>query len=319
MTARLGMLVLLAQQCFCAIITDSFLHQGVKSDSLVFYSDTLMPVRIRMRRDNGGRDCARVFFSKTRATCPSVINRIAQRATKGYRLTCTRAGSDMVCQFVYPRGTMRVQVDQQKNWHGIPTTTLTCRRLGSVAKPVIQTPVIVIDCGHGGEQSGACGLAGTVEKQITLALGKQLHACLSARGYRVLLTRDSDRTVLLDERTSFANKHHACLLISLHNNHAPNQEARGIETLYSTDRSELLARFIHEQLVAMPIPGIVDRGVKHGMLQTLVGCECPAVLVELFFISNQQDARLLQDQSVRDTIVAGLCAAIDRFVALKRN
>lgn len=203
---------------------------------------------------------------------------------------------------------------QQKNWHGGHTIVISGKRAIEPEEPTESKPVIVVDCGHGGSQSGAHGLHDTIEKNITLMFGKKLYTCLTKHGYRAMLTRDGDYDVPLDERTSFANRHHAKLLISIHSNYALNSKSRGIETIYSTDHSRTLAHVVHKQLVNIPAINIVDRGIKSGLLQTTFGCECPAVLVELFFLSNPDDVRLIEDPQVQDATITRLCAAVDQFL-----
>ena len=89
---------------------------------------------------------------------------------------------------------------------------------------------VVIDPGHGGKDTGAIGPDGTREKDLTLAMAKKLRAYLQKEGLEVLLTREDDRTLSLEQRTRFANEKGADLFLSLHVNAARNREAHGIET-----------------------------------------------------------------------------------------
>lgn len=89
---------------------------------------------------------------------------------------------------------------------------------------------VVIDPGHGGKDTGAIGPDGTREKDLTLAMAKKLRAYLEKEGLEVLLTREDDRTLSLEERTRFANEKGADLFLSLHVNAAHNRDAHGIET-----------------------------------------------------------------------------------------
>jgi len=91
---------------------------------------------------------------------------------------------------------------------------------------------VVIDPGHGGTDPGAIGRTGVTEKQLTLQLSRAIAARLRDAGYEVLLTRDDDRTVSLQERTDFANGVDADLFISIHINAARNRSLRGFETYY---------------------------------------------------------------------------------------
>lgn len=89
---------------------------------------------------------------------------------------------------------------------------------------------VVIDPGHGGKDTGAIGKDGTYEKDLTLAISQKLKARLSAMGLEVLLTRERDIYLSLEERTRFANENKADLFISIHVNAAENRKAFGIET-----------------------------------------------------------------------------------------
>ena len=91
---------------------------------------------------------------------------------------------------------------------------------------------VVIDPGHGGTDPGAIGRTGTTEKDLTLELSRALARRLDAAGYEVLLTRETDTTVSLQERTDFANANNADLFISIHINAARNRNLRGFETYY---------------------------------------------------------------------------------------
>lgn len=91
---------------------------------------------------------------------------------------------------------------------------------------------VVIDPGHGGTDPGALGRTGVTEKQLALQLSQTLASRLRASGYEVLLTREDDRTLKLQERTDFANKVGADLFISIHINSARNRNLRGFETYY---------------------------------------------------------------------------------------
>lgn len=92
---------------------------------------------------------------------------------------------------------------------------------------------IVVDAGHGGKDPGAVGPNGTLEKEITLSLARKIAARLrETLGCDVVLTRDRDIFLPLEERTAIANKVGADLFISVHANAAPNRQAYGIETYY---------------------------------------------------------------------------------------
>ncbi len=95
-------------------------------------------------------------------------------------------------------------------------------------------PIVVLDAGHGGRDPGAKGVSGsTTEKELTLALARELRAELAERGrVRVALTRDDDRYLTLDQRAEIARRLGASAYLSLHIDSAPNPLARGA-TVYS--------------------------------------------------------------------------------------
>jgi N-acetylmuramoyl-L-alanine amidase len=110
------------------------------------------------------------------------------------------------------------------------------RNAGSVSgeKRQDERTIIVIDPGHGGVEDGAVGRSGLREKDVTLDLARRLRQSLRAAdaNINVVLTRDEDRLVGLDERTAIANHNKADLFFSIHVNAAPRSSAKGAETYY---------------------------------------------------------------------------------------
>lgn len=102
---------------------------------------------------------------------------------------------------------------------------------------------IVIDPGHGGRDPGAIGRGKTVEKQITLKVGLKLRDLITQRlGRRVLMTRERDVFIELEDRTKFANSHGADLFVSIHVNSHPQRSTKGIEVYHfgkASDRRAL--------------------------------------------------------------------------------
>jgi N-acetylmuramoyl-L-alanine amidase len=224
-------------------------------------------------------------------------------------------------------------------------------------------PLIVIDPGHGGYDSGA-EKNGTVEKDVVLAFGKSLRDKLTATGhYRVLMTRESDVFVPLDDRRAFAEKHQAALFIAVHADYARSQ-ARGA-TIYSLresvadslrrsakgdvpsnvmSRAELATlqrsgdadavRRILSDLIESEVDitkertGVFTRSVieymgqstslkdnpdRSAVFRVLKTAQVPAVLIELAYVSNAEDARLLKSDSWRDKVSDSIMEAIDNY------
>lgn len=89
---------------------------------------------------------------------------------------------------------------------------------------------VVIDAGHGGKDPGAVGRRGLREKDVTLKLAKLVNRKLDGKVDRVIMTRDRDVFIPLEERTAIANKNDADLFVSIHINASPRRSATGIET-----------------------------------------------------------------------------------------
>lgn len=115
------------------------------------------------------------------------------------------------------------------------------------SRPVLRT--VVIDPGHGGDDKGARGPNGTLEKHVTLAVAQRLRAALESRlGVRVILTRTDDRGVALDQRAAIANNNQADVFISLHANASLSEIPAGAEVFHlSIDEYGPEAREIAER------------------------------------------------------------------------
>ncbi len=100
------------------------------------------------------------------------------------------------------------------------------------AAPKKALPVIVLDPGHGGVETGAIGPTGLQEKDLTLDLARRLKVLLERQGVTVVLTRDEDRVLPLDDRTAIANHNRAILFISIHLNASKRKSAVGAETYF---------------------------------------------------------------------------------------
>jgi N-acetylmuramoyl-L-alanine amidase len=103
-------------------------------------------------------------------------------------------------------------------------------------RPASEPPssrTVVIDPGHGGEEVGAIGAGGTMEKDVTLAIARKLRVLVqNSLGYQVFLTRDKDDVVGLDDRTAVANNYKADLFVSIHANASRAKGAHGSEVYF---------------------------------------------------------------------------------------
>jgi N-acetylmuramoyl-L-alanine amidase len=120
-----------------------------------------------------------------------------------------------------------------------PPTATTTTTPAPAAPPVLAPTAqglrtIVIDPGHGGDEAGAKGAKGTLEKDVTLAIARRVRSALEARlGARILFTRDDDTSVPLDARASLANNNKADLFVSIHAGGSVRPSASGAEVFYA--------------------------------------------------------------------------------------
>lgn len=176
-------------------------------------------------------------------------------------------------------------------------------------------PLIVVDAGHGGHDSGAVSkINGAKEKDLTLAISNKLVDRLSANGYEVIYTRNTDEFIELKNRARKANEPDADIFISVHINQAGGQAALGIETLYyPTDDNKELAKMIQEELINAS--GAKTRGVKERPeLVVLNSTRVPAVLLELGFLSNPDEVSKLVDDSYQNILVDGVVRGVQRYL-----
>jgi len=154
--------------------------------------------------------------------------------------------------------------------------------------------LIVIDVGHGGNDSGAIGINGIKEKDIVLDIALEILSLneQSKLPLDIYLTRYSDTLISLSDRTKLAKALKADLFVSLHCNHSDNPNARGIEVYvgdtefkYSNKSTWFAYQFQAEFKKKL---GFESRGVKFANFQVLRETDdyCPSLLLELGFLSN---------------------------------
>ncbi len=186
---------------------------------------------------------------------------------------------------------------------------------------------IVLDAGHGGTDSGAVGPSGYMEKEATLAVTQKVRDILEDSGAKVIMTRDSDRDVYGPSATdtqelqarvnvSFRDPD-AEIFVSVHCNAFSSPSAHGTETYYygGSWQGQRLAELLDEELVAAG--GLTDRGVKSANFYVMRHSAIPSSLVELAFITNYEEERLLADEDFQDNMAMAIARAIARYFGAK--
>jgi N-acetylmuramoyl-L-alanine amidase len=190
---------------------------------------------------------------------------------------------------------------------------------GTIGYLVNTVKTIVIDPGHGGGDYGAINPStGLAEKDITLDISLRLQELLIQEGWNAILTHSTDRDVTSSDssdseelwaRANTGNKNNAALFISIHCDSSTKETVRGTTTFYYKDVDKTLASVIHKYLISDL--GTMDRGIKSSKFYVLKNTKMPAALLEIAFISNSEDSKLLSSspfrQKVATAIFKGIC------------
>ena len=206
-----------------------------------------------------------------------------------------------------------------------------------------QLRIVTLDPGHGGAETGAEGQGGAVEKDVVLSIARRFRSLLQERlGVRVILTRDGDRNLLLDERAAIANSNKSNLFLSIHADASPRRNARGSSVYFLShtlepanpsssgggdldfilwhmaqtshlSQSSRLAEILQDELQAVTGAKRVNRGIKQNSFRVLKGATMPAVLVEVGFISNPDEEKLLLSSAYQDKLAEALYRGILRY------
>lgn len=187
---------------------------------------------------------------------------------------------------------------------------------------------IIIDPGHGGEDGGAIGAAGTKEKDLNLQIALKLKNKLLNSGFNVILTRDKD-IMLCDEnqkknkkRTDLKNRvkisesYSNGILISIHMNYFEDRKQNGAQVFYSQNNtnSKILAEILQKELV-----NILDKNNKRKIkpagseIYLLSKTKTPACLIECGFISNPTEEKLLNQENYQDKIANAITNAVINY------
>ncbi len=191
--------------------------------------------------------------------------------------------------------------------------------------PGIKGKKIVIDPGHGGEDSGAIGPSGVTEKSITLQIAKEVERMLKEAGAKVTMTRTTDTEVSpkhrqatdvdeLQARCDVANKAKADIFISIHMDSFTSREASGTTGYYYTKgsaASKRLAAAIQSELVGQL--KTTSRGIKTCNFYVVKHTKMPATLIEVAFVSNPKEEKLLTSKKGVQKAAIGIVNGISDF------
>ncbi len=174
--------------------------------------------------------------------------------------------------------------------------------------------VVALDAGHGGSDPGAIGPTGVQEKDVALAVAQLLRGMLQRQRIDVVMVRDADIFVPLEDRAQIAARSGATLFISIHANAAVDPNANGAQAFYASPQSVALATALLDEMSRAT--GLAPRGVVQARFKVLVDtARIPAVLVETAFISNAREEQMLRNPAIQQALAQGLARGIVRYLA----
>jgi N-acetylmuramoyl-L-alanine amidase len=220
-------------------------------------------------------------------------------------------------------------------WLQITAVPRSLTRLEPQPPPNAPFALVVIDPGHGGQDSGTTK-NGLVEKELTLDVAHRLERYLQQRGFVVVLTRADDSYVSLQDRAALANNQPNCVFMSIHFDEAGRAAATGIETYYAAHaisipervaswlpflqrtsneppnlESQSLASFVQDSIVAQT--QATNRGTRPEQFFVIANVRHPAVLVEGGFLTNKDEAVRLTNADYREQMAAGIAEGIVNY------
>jgi N-acetylmuramoyl-L-alanine amidase len=194
-------------------------------------------------------------------------------------------------------------------------------------KPKIEPPpsgpfknlVITVDPGHGGASEGTVSPTGIKEKDVNLAWGMALADLLRQAGARVILTRNDDTSMTLEERLRIARDAHSIIFLSLHNNATTPWgnalSARGTGAFFTIPQSQELAWTLYDRLIEL---GLAPYGRIYNSYYVTNVTDMIAVLIEGTFLSNPEEEQLFLSGDFVRSLAKALYAGLEDFLEAQR-
>ena len=189
----------------------------------------------------------------------------------------------------------------------------------------ITRPTIILDPGHGGEDSGAVGVDGVYEKYLNLSIALRLRDLLTFEGWRVILTREDDRLLYspdvalshktqdLKNRLDYSTRYPDGIFVSIHMNKYPAESCKGAQIYYSPNHetSQGIAQYLQNELrERLDLSNRREIKSATSSIYILHRIQIPAILVECGFISNREESQLLQNECYQKKLIAILAEGL---------
>lgn len=195
--------------------------------------------------------------------------------------------------------------------------------------PVQRTHRIIIDAGHGGEDGGATSCTGKLESAFNLEISLRLNDLLHLMGYDTVMIRTSDISVYtkgeslaqkkrsdLKERVRIANETPGGLLLSIHQNHFPDNQYSGAQIFYAaTENSDRLAQQMQTAFIRTLNPGSNRQCKKSNGIYLMDHINCPGILIECGFLSNKQEEAKLRTREYQQKLCCVIASSVDAYLS----
>ncbi|MCE4956203.1 N-acetylmuramoyl-L-alanine amidase [Macrococcoides caseolyticum] len=196
--------------------------------------------------------------------------------------------------------------DNKKGWIAGWHTNLNIKEDKVVGENPFKGKVVIIDPGHGGNDQGASSPKGTIEKDITLKTSIMLKQKLENAGATVVMTRTTDEYIELKDRKGKADA-----FISIHADALDSNRPHGLTVYYFHESQKILADTLHMAIKHKAL--LSDRGVRQENFQVIRQTKRPAVLLELGYISNPTDEKLMNDKIYRQIVTTSIVDGLHNY------
>jgi N-acetylmuramoyl-L-alanine amidase len=171
--------------------------------------------------------------------------------------------------------------------------------------------LVVVDPGHGAKDPGALGKISN-EATIVLSVSQKISKLLEEDpDIDVVMTRSDNTFLTLNERVEIANDARADMFLSVHANAINRSSVGGTETFVNYNADKTFGSIVHRHL--LEATGLTNRGLKEAGFRVLRGTKMPAVLIEMAFVSNQSEEKLLNDPAFQDKVALAMYNAIREY------
>lgn len=176
---------------------------------------------------------------------------------------------------------------------------------------------VVVDAGHGGSEAGALGCLGDKEKDINLKIANELKNQLELRGFNVVMTRECDANISLNERVEIAKNNDAAIFVSIHLNSIGDipmniHKNKGTSVYYYNKNSRKLAESVKKSVTS--IAGTRDDGLKTASFAVIRPTDYVGILVETAYMTNPCDSMMYRTDAFIENTAKGITEGIVNYL-----